>query len=1505
MTKKERLITKRVNFYDGHRVTEKDLDTEQINNNALVSNLVTDFHGSGIIQGSPFEQAILLDTKNPGAYGENTSETDIKAGRYDGKAIYLDRQPSDVVYGNRLELELIGSDVMGRQRTKVMIIGRAFDGTNSQGELVLEFVEFFQNEKKVSAHYFTSIIAVIFNNFSGGTGKTELEPSAESLNLIQNGGYLVIKEAPQMSVYPASRTVFQVESPNYDLNNFVSSDPSRSILTEIELALGASNNIQDMYIELLGKEKLKFEKLGATSISYGQKFLSNVNNLQKIDLLLSVERDEDLPLDNQLDFSGNIVISIHQLISNTSCPTDVIPDDLIDFDPEVTPIVEISYNQDDLEALGYKLDEDPQVISFNFAGTLIADPNIDPSLEKGKYYAILVSRRGDNRTGTVIVEKGWDKVSKKAEDGTPQTTVERFGKQHSKYIEYDPITKRYVNDSTSSLWFQIHSDTVEVTDGTAYTDSGVAVTVPKFVGFVGNTQISNFQRDISLRTVSEGINNYLILSQMEEFSEPGVHPRTNNFVFTRISDAPSLSMVNSTELSDILEDTTPIILAKIQDKNTRTASEISGSFDKPGLVGINTIKIIDPGNDILLSNLIGRIITPDTGCSCNARYRIVKVDCQIEKVGDLNSDKKWTSADLKEMLKIVGNTINSRATEELIINGDLDVVDFIKSDLNNDGTIDGTDIELLENAVDGYVNFSVPEEFRVLTLHLENVLESSDFPVVFEDTSLSGVSIPLTNQIELLTGTENDALAIRVGDMISILSGDDAGDYIIISKEMDLTAPGVFLTVNNLSGESPEFVGGSNFNSIITSGSRVNLYADNKSLAGLPFKTSNYSIDFIESPFQENFIDICDLKRYVGSSFLELKQDSCLCEESTCAPEESCEPIYKNQTYLPGDLYLPEGNILSAPGVPHHGDFEYTNIKIPLPPGSISGCSIDLYTSFVKSKDGSCLTAAGFPAMKYSDGTLVGCEDVGPNNDIAKGRVKFSNAISGICVDTVIDGYGIEQNPVSTTVDAVEVIGENFVDYSFTAFDAWTEDGGNNTSIVPVLDHLAGPNEPAIFGLTTQSVSSYNFGRLNGPASLQDIDGDFIIDFKMSRDTWPETSLVNGVVYSFAKFEISNLDGTTATLKLGWKVIGGYTTKMFYSGVIEDLSSVLSSFNFEIDAPDSVTDIVLFRLRRINDVVSAYYIIPDKLELITEETFGQYVRIGSNPDMQPGSGETSMSVEISQENSPTTGLSFFTRLIDVVAREVYSSDDTLTTLSVGRDNSTSEIDSVTITVPFPLPRKTSIVSASLIFTVPNNISISDTVNIIPLALVNADNIGKIYNIPLDPNLSLVTSFSPGSVAAGSTFSVDVTTVYKALASNSGHLPGFLKGFVIEPDLTMNSSFQISSEITLEVSYVDTSTGMIYKIGVDLDPSTGIATFDTKNILFDALNRNNRTVLNFGVYLKKAGFKNQDIEIAIDDLARLGIGNCLDNSVIPTEEQCYFIAGSTSVGVFVEGPFPCP
>ena len=333
-------------------------------------------------------------------------------------------------------------------------------------------------------------------------------------------------------------------------------------------------------------------------------------------------------------------------------------------------------------------------------------------------------------------------------------------------------------------------------------------------------------------------------------------------------------------------------------------------------------------------------------------------------------------------------------------------------------------------------------------------------------------------------------------------------------------------------------------------------------------------------------------------------------------------------------------------------------------------------------------------------------------------------------------------------------------------------------------------------------------------------------------------------------------------------------------------------------------DEVLFRFRRINDVVSAYYIIPGKLSESTVDSFGQYARIGSNPDMQPGSGTVTMSFEIAQENSPTPGAIFFSRLSEVIILSEYSSDDTVSTLPIGRTAATNLVDRATITLPFNLTRRTSITAATLTLTSETSGSITDTFNIIPIDVLNADNIGPQYNMPLEEFPSLIQSFTPGSITDGVAIDIDVTQLVISLLSQQGHLPGFAKGFVIEPDITADSAFSISSLVTLAITYVDESTGVVFRVGISIDQATGLATFSTRNILYDSIIEENRTVINFGVYLKKAGFTNQDITIGINDLNRLGIGSCADEATFEEEEECFFIAGNSAPGSFIEGPYPC-
>ena len=237
-------------------------------------------------------------------------------------------------------------------------------------------------------------------------------------------------------------------------------------------------------------------------------------------------------------------------------------------------------------------------------------------------------------------------------------------------------------------------------------------------------------------------------------------------------------------------------------------------------------------------------------------------------------------------------------------------------------------------------------------------------------------------------------------------------------------------------------------------------------------------------------------------------------------------------------------------------------------------------------------------------------------------------------------------------------------------------------------------------------------------------------------------------------------------------------------------------------------------------------------------------------------------------------------------------------------NSSGEIRQLTTTFPILLTRRTNIISATLSLEVGIGISSTESFNVIPYDIVNADNLGSIIDYPLEANHSFVTSFTPGSVAAGSTIDVDVTSIMIYFLSQAGHLPGFYKAVSIEPSATAEEELVLNNNIRLTVDYEDISTGVVFQVGASIDPSTGIVTLNTKNVLYDAVNESNRTILNFGVHLKKSGFRNEDIKIGIKDLARIGIGTCSDDTSFDDGELCFFIAGSTATGTFVEGPFPC-
>jgi len=1488
-------IVPRVNFFDGQKLSEGDLDQEQSHLRGLTSNHVASAHGSGLIKDNPVENRVLFTLSNPGYYADNVSKFVINAGNFDGKPIYLDRQPSDAEFGKRIIFELKDAIIKNNYPVKIIILGSRYNPLDSRGEIITEYLEFEDSLKKITSNYYKNIYAIYFNNLSGGFGNSFYNNSIESYNYLSSQNIdVLIYESDAVEIFPKSLSISQIESPNYYLNNFITYSEELSLLDTFSEALDETFSTSEIYYETDPAEVLLFSSGESSAIAYGQKFLAKTSGLQKISLLMGL----DTSLSSE--FSGNLVISIHKLTTAANCITDVIPDNLINFDPETVPLIETSYSYDDFVSMGIKLGETPSIINFDLSSTLIANPNLEPSLNIDSYYCFIIKRVGDTSTGTIRLYQGYDKSYKKQENSQPLTIQEEYDLKTTLFTEFDIINNKYVDNSDKSLWFELHASTVEVASGKVFSEDGVQFEIPSYIEYVGNNLIPFTLKDIELKNIN-GEKNYIILDRSEKFTTPISHPRTGNYTFTRILDSYSITILLENELNSIL-DLNPNILGYVVDSNDRSPSDISDTFSYVGQITPDKIYFINPPNSIRTKAILNRIFIPDTNCSCGSQYKISSVSCSIQKVADLNSDGKITYQDLSSVLDLAGNAFTSSVTQNLILNGNISLIDFYKSDVNSDGAIDGSDISVIEDAIDGYVNFSIPEEFTVLEIGLSNIDPINDYPLIFEDQVNTGVCTTSTNTISFSVTSEELTRIIRVGDRIVIPETEsDAGEYLI--SEISFTNLVASASVTTEDGDAVSFVGSSAFNLFVYSGTEVNTFADNNLLVNIPVDFKQWTITSAGNLFSNNLLNVIDLRRFIEQSVLEIENKDCACADEPCFDTLSQTPVIKNQKVLPNDLYIPNGDILSAPGVPHHGDFEYVNVLLPLPPGSIDDCSINIYDSFIKSYNGTCNTVAGYPAMKYSDGTLVGCNDSGSTTDLSLGRVKISKAISSLHVDALIDGYATDgyttESEVSYNIDNI-ILNSSYPEVYSSGFDTWPSYSYDGNTAINIYDTYSS------FEINVNTSSTSTYSTLTRPIIEPDLTGDFTVSFTGKRNSWDPSKLVLGNIHTYMQITMNNEYGGTSILKLGWRQFGdGDGVEIFWSGSINDGFSEISSFNFSIPTPEIEGEEVNFRIRRVNDITTAYYYYEKTDSLIINQ---EYIKIGELLSLNPGEGSVNLifKTEASGAGVPSSYIYktyFLSSDFLISYQEEVSDESSSSEILIG--NFETKLNEISFNFPLNLNSKTEVISATINFTASQDFNItSSNFKLIPYENVNADNLSKYLDLILSANSSIISSLTPTSGVATDLISFDVTEAIKIMLLTPGHLPGYYKAFLLTSDANELNSFYITNTISLNIIYYDITTGVIFKVGSTLDPLTGILTLQTKNILYDSVSTENRTVLNLGVYLKKSGFKNNDLTISINDLSRIGLGKCTPEITASDSENCFFITGSTSSGVFVEGPFPC-
>lgn len=1457
-------IVPRVNFFDGQKLTESDLDQEQMHQRGLTSDHVMLAHGSGIVKENPLEDRVLFSLKNPGLYGDNDSKFLINAGNFDGKPIFLDRQPSNQELGKRLIFELSGANIKNNYPLKITILGTIYNPLKNIGDITVEYIEFFNSSKKITSNYYKNIYAIYFNNLSGGIGKSFYENSVSSFDYLSSQDInITVSESGSIQIFSNSICEEKIESPNYYLNNFITYSNDVSLLDIFEEALDSSFSSSEIYYENSPSEILLFPEGGSSSVSYGQKFLAKTAGLQKLSILLGIDTSVS---DN---FSGNLVISLHKLTTATNCTTDAVPDNLIEFDPETTSLVEVSYSYDDLLSMGVKLNNNPTKIDFDLSSTLLANPNLEPSLEKDSYYCFLIKRVGNTSIGTIKLYQGYNKAYRKKELGLALTIQEEYEIKDTLFTEFDIVNNKYVDNYDRNLWFELHSSSIEVTSGKAISEDGIQFEIPSHIQYIGNNLIPFFVKNIELKNIN-GEKNYIVLDRSEKFTSPIAHPRTGNYTFTRILDSYSISVLLDEELNLVL-DLNPNILGYVLDVNDRSPSDLSGEFTFIGQITPDKIYFINPANSLKSKSLLNRIFIPDTNCSCNSQYRISSITCSIQMLGDLNSDGVIDYNDLSSIVNLAGNAITSNVTKTNILNGSIDLIDFYKSDLNSDGLIDGSDISILEDAIDGYVNFTGPEKFTVLEIGLSNIDKNNNNPLIFQDTSNSGTTTS-SNTISFNLSSDNLTRVIRIGDKVLIPETEaDSGEYVI--SEISYLLLAATVTVTTLEGEAVSFIGSSGFNISIYSGTEVNLLADNNSIVSMPIDLKKWTITSFGNSFSNDLLEVIDLRRFADQSILEVSADSCICEDDSCFNESPKAPLIKNQKVIPNDLYIPSGNILSAPGIPHHGDFEYVNVILPIPPGSINNCSINIYDTFIKSYNGTCNTIAGYPAMKYSDGTLVGCNDSGSKTDLSLGRVKISKAISSLHIDSAIDGYTIDgyQNEVSADFAANNIIlnSSNLEVYS-SGFYTWPLYESDSNTAINIFSNYSS------FELNVDETSSTMYSTLNRPLALPDLEGDFTISFTGIRSSWDPSKLVLGNIQSYIQITVNNDYGGTSVLKLGWRQYGdGDGIEIFWSGSINDGSTEISSFDYKIDSPELEGEEVNFRIRRVNDITSAYYYHPNTSSLINNQ---EYIRIGSLPDINPGEGSADITFKVESSGAGTSTpyiykTYFYSNDFSINFNENTSSEEASSEILIG--NNSGKLNSLAFNFPLNLNSSTEIISAEVRFVASQNFSISSSdFKLIGYENINADNLSKYLDLKLSQNVLLQSALTPISGSAGDFITIDLTDSIKEMLAEEGHLSGYYKAFILTSSTGEAESFYISNEINISITYYDSTSGVVFKVGSTIDPATGVLTLSTKNVLYDTINLEDRTTINLGVYLKKSGFKNSDLQVSISDLKRIGIGTCI-------------------------------
>jgi hypothetical protein len=458
------------------------------------------------------------------------------------------------------------------------------------------------------------------------------------------GGKITIKEAKPITLSRSALMLAQDIEPNLFFRDFFVSGTA-SLQTLLKTAL-PYYNIDNLSIFTAEKDN-KVLLNGDVTTQIGQKFQASTDNIQKITLLLSV-RNLDNPSD--LVWNGDLIVSVYPLQSNIECPTDIVPNLPIDFAPNNVPVAQTSINYSSLLSSGLVLDSVPQPIDFVFSNSPIAGKS---GLTVGNYYAICVKRSGSANKSDILLAVGNDRVS--------NSRITTF------------TGSLWVDLPDEDLWFRIYTDAAKVTDGQAY-DAGVGVTIPKIVEDTSTqSNIDNCVRNISFygNDVFRGV--VAAITQ-----ESGLIPdqRTGENVYSIKQSEPQISLLNALDITNLQKASDPLLIGAISDQNIKFFDSISAQItaklysativdnemvirlvDDPTDVGRFDTSVNSLASHLLNGEFVGAKIYPDAN-NISVFYRIADARLCSMIVGDVNGDGIIDTTDLDLLNTYIGYDLN-------------------------------------------------------------------------------------------------------------------------------------------------------------------------------------------------------------------------------------------------------------------------------------------------------------------------------------------------------------------------------------------------------------------------------------------------------------------------------------------------------------------------------------------------------------------------------------------------------------------------------------------------------------------------------------------------------------------------------------------------------------------------------------------------------------------------------------------------------------------------------